>query len=267
MKNTSFIFAVVWAVLALCTTSCEKSADNGFDLRLEKAGVNVSLNATETVRILSGNGGYRIKMDDKYKQYVEATISGTTVVLEGKAEGEAILFVYDAIGKSAKLQAVVQKNELRLSKTEVRFTATGTTATVEISGGTESYTVSTSDATVAQATVSGSTVSLTALKWGTATVTVTDVHTAQQQTIAVTVQEETLTFSLPAVELAVGATQTLTITSGTASYTLSGFDRGVATATVSGTVISITGVATGTTTLTVTDSKKVKGDVPITIKE
>ena len=151
--------------------------------------------------------------------------------------------------------------------------AAGDDATIEVSsyfndpdGDALSYAAESSDVAVATASVSGSTVTITAVAPGTATVTVTARDPAglsATQNAAVTVERANrapgAVRSIPPVGLAAGDDATFEVSSyfndpdGDAlSYAAESSDVAVASVSVSGAALTITGVTPGTTTVTVT---------------
>ena len=61
----------------------------------------------------------------------------------------------------------------------------GKEGTVEINSGSGYYSVESSDAKIATVTLSGSTITVTAVGWGKATITVDDIHSRETATIEV----------------------------------------------------------------------------------
>ena len=149
--------------------------------------------------------------------------------------------------------------------------AVGETAVVDVSayfsdpdGDALSYTAETSDAGVAEVSVSGSTVTVSAVGRGSATVTVTATDPGgltATQTLGATVPNRAPepAGSLPDQTVQAGQTATLDVSpyftdaDGDAlSYAAATSSSSVSTASVSGAVVTIQGVAVGETTLTVT---------------
>lgn len=146
------------------------------------------------------------------------------------------------------------------SKVEVGI---GATQTVTAANCTTPLTVKSSDEKTATASAEKSTITIKGVKAGTTTILVTD---AKKQTGSINVTvKEMLTFDKTTASVAVGKTSDVTIKSGTAPYTVAVKDAAIATATVKDAVIKVKGVKAGTTTITVTDSKKVTGIINITV--
>lgn len=142
--------------------------------------------------------------------------------------------------------------ELQLSTQDLSLTA-GTTTTVEITSGNGGYTVSVDKPSIATATLSGNTITIEGVAKGTAKVTVKD-KSGQTAEIIVTVWDN-LTLSQSSVNINVGNDVTVEITSGSGNYTVTSNNEAVASASVSGSIITIRGVKEGTTTIVVADTQ------------
>lgn len=140
----------------------------------------------------------------------------------------------------------------------------GATANVTISGGTEPYTVTSSDVKIATVNVSKSVITVTGVKAGSAVVMVSDKN-KQSGKLTVTVKD-VLTFDKNSASIAVGKEDVVTVKNGVAPYTATVKDTKVATASVKDGKITVKGVKAGTTTITVTDKNKLSGTINITVK-
>ena len=140
---------------------------------------------------------------------------------------------------------------LLLSTTSL-YLAPGAVGTVDITLGSGSYTVESSDPGVATATLEGSQVTVTAMDLGQAVVTVTDMLTGQKETIEVAVFDN-LSLSTTSLHLVPDSVKTVEITSGSGSYTVESSDLGVATATLEGSQVTVTATGLGDAVVTVTD--------------
>ncbi len=141
----------------------------------------------------------------------------------------------------------------------------GGMASVTISGGKMPYSVkSNSDSTKVLATVSGSTLSVTGLAVGTATIVVKD--SAGTSTVSVPVTVASMIATPNSVTVVKGSIATVTISGGSTPYTIqTAPTSSVATATISGSTLSITGVGAGTTSVTVKDNSATAKTVSVNI--
>ena len=158
------------------------------------------------------------------------------------------------------------KKELKFSPSNKVEVTVGNSATVTVSGGTTPYTAASSNAKVATVTVDKSSITIKGVEKGTATVSVTDKEKNRGK-ITVTVKESGLTFDKSAVEVNVNQEAVVTVTGGTAPYAAESKNAETASATVDGNKITVKGLKTGTTTITVTDKdKKNSGTISVTVK-
>lgn len=138
---------------------------------------------------------------------------------------------------------------------------------VKVSGGTAPYTVESNDMEVATAVADSDTIRITAVGAGAALIRVVDAKNISGL-LTVTVEDPSvgLTFDKPAVALAVGGRDTVKVSGGVAPYTAVSADEGIATAVVNDTLIAVEGVATGTTTIAVTDQDGKSGTINVDIQ-
>lgn len=142
---------------------------------------------------------------------------------------------------------------------------------VEVSGGSRPYTATSTNNAIALASVSDGTLSVAAVRGDTTpvTVTVTDAKNAKVNlTVNVTNSPLLGSFTLSPRELAVvpGAAQTLTITGGTPPFTAVATKPTIATASISGNVVTVTGVSEGVNAeLRVIDSKGATQTAVVTV--
>ena len=200
---------------------------------------------------------------------VTATVNGSALTLTGVAEGRATVTVTAAhsTGRATQTIAVaVEPAAPQATGTLAAQTVTaGASATVDaagaFSGAVDSYLVTSSNAAVLDVALAGSVVTLTGVAAGTATVTVVAANRSGSaaQTLSVAV-------NLPPAPTLGGplASQTLQVTETLAADIAAGFkgridtyaatsgDTGTLTVAVDGPEVSLTGVAVGSTTVTVT---------------
>ncbi len=139
------------------------------------------------------------------------------------------------------------------------------TQTVSVLNCTTPLTVTSSDSKTATVTADSTTLKIKGVKAGTATISVTD---ASKQTGSLIVKVvDMLAFDNASVSAAAGEEKTVTVKSGTAPYTVAVADASIATATVTDATITVKCVKAGTTTITVTDSKKVTGTIKVTVSK
>ena len=131
----------------------------------------------------------------------------------------------------------------------------GGTATLVISGGYNQYEVTSANTAIVEASLSGTSITLSAIASGETKVIVCDVLTRRYVEVPVTVEYGALQLSSSELSIFAGNQGTVNITSGSGSYSAASSDTGVATATVQSGKVSVTAVAAGTATITVTDRR------------
>ena len=198
---------------------------------------------------------------------VTTSANGPVVTLNGVTAGTATVTVTaaNAAGSAAQTFAVtVTAAAPRAAGAPAAQTLTaGGTATVDVAaaftGNIDTYTATSSDTTVVSVSTTGSALTLTGAAAGTATVTVTAANTAGSaaQTIAVTVNPPAprAAGALAAQTLTAGAGATVDVagafTGAVDSYLVTSSNAAVLDIALAGSVVTLTGVAAGTATVTV----------------
>ena len=209
------------------------------------------------------------------------SVSGAVVTIAPRASGTATVTVTANDGNGGTATQTITARVSNRAPTRVgtidpvTLTGAGSTTNVNVSGkfldpdsDTLSYTAVSSDTTKATVSVSSFVVTITSVAAGTATVTVTasDGSLTATQTIAVTVQQSnraptTVGTIAPVTLIAAGSATDVDVSgkfsdpdSNTLSYTAVSSDTTKATVSVSNFVVTITPVAVGTSTVTVTAS-------------
>ncbi len=222
------------------------------NLAIDRSEVEVATGISATVNILSGSGDYSVESNNA--GIATATLSGTVVTITGIALGNTTVTIRDSATDQTKTVTVkVTHPNLAIDKSEVEV-ATGISATVNILSGSGNYSVESNNAGIATVTLSGIAVTITGIALGNTTVTVKDNATNQTKTVAVKVTHPDLVIDKSEVEVATGISATVNILSGSGDYSVDSNNVGIATATLSGTVVTITGIALGNTTVTIKDN-------------
>jgi hypothetical protein len=193
-------------------------------------------------------------------------ISGTTFTITGVAAGSVSISVTDAVGAAVTVPVVVTAgggggtNPTALFSTAPSSLtlAVGVAGAYSVGGGRVPYAVSSSNAAVARATISGTAFAITGVAAGSAQVLVTDAD-GTQLTFAVTVGSGNaipalFTTAPGSVSLLPATTAAYTVGGGAGGYTVTSANSGVATATLTGTALSVTAVAVGSTSVRVADA-------------
>ena len=181
----------------------EPSTDYTVSDKLLISPKEITIRKGETAEIIiSGGSGKYSTIDDDPKiarslsiNYNQGVTTGQKAALTilGVDEGETYISIYDTGNASNCILKVKVLSEdavlLSLSSTSLSLEA-GKQGTVEITSGSGNYTAESSDTDVATVKINNGCIEVTAVKAGTATITVTDTENNQTATVEVTVKEE-----------------------------------------------------------------------------
>lgn len=222
--------------------------------------VSVGVNGTATV---TANKDITIK-DNSNSNVAEVSVDGKTLTITGKETGETTITVTDGtMEKQISVTVSVEPTlNLAIEPTSIHV---GETATLtpsmsdgsDCSGVTYSITANTDVVSISGNTVTGS-------KVGTATI-VAERNGKTSNPVTITVTEPPLNLNPESVTVSVGGTATI---QANRTVTLSqNPDANIATASVSGKNITVTGVAAGSTSFTVRDSDGQEKTVSVTVNQ
>lgn len=245
-----------------CTVTAAKATPT---LTLSKTSGQLKKDETVTFTATSPSDGV-LSVTSSNSNVATATVSGTTITVTGRGSGDATITVSQAAttnytAKTATYFVAVAKEMPTLTLSETSGTATANNGTVNFtvtSNSTGAITVSSSDATIASVAKSGSTVTVTGKKTGSVTITVSQAATtdyaATSATYTVTVTKATPMLELTSLSKAVTANGTATFvitTQSNGALSVTSSNTSVATATISGKLVTVTGVSAGSATITV----------------
>lgn len=203
-----------------------------------------------------GGGGYTMS-NNSNPTAVNVSLSGNSLTVYGVATGSANIticqqnsnicgYVYVTVNGSSG-------NSLTFSQSNP-YLSSGQSQTVTIYGGTNSYFIQTnSNSSVAQLSLSGSTLTITGGTTGASTVTIC-ATTSNCGSLYVTVGASSgspITFSQSSPTVSMGQNLSVTVSGGSGSYYLPTVPTNIVQATVSGNIINLAGVNAGTGTLSV----------------
>ena len=183
-------FCVMVALFALIIAACSKDdnkvdnkPENPKELILEKTSLTLKVAETATLTVTSGNGSYTVKVADQ--AVASATVTQNTLKIAAIAQGETVVTVADAKGKTASLSVKVT-NPLKVDKTTVTLEGTSVEE-IAISSGNPDYVLQSSNEDVVKATIIGKeskAIRLQGVAQGVATLTLTD---SENQTVIISV--------------------------------------------------------------------------------
>jgi len=204
-----------------------------------------------------------------------AAVNGTTLTINGVASGAAQVSVFDSTGSSLQVSVNVGSSAvtaLYMTAPSSITSLPGAASSFTIGGGRAPYTVSSSNAGVAVASVGGaSTLAIASLAAGTAQIVVFDASGASvSTTLSVVAASGPATTPLyvaapGAVNLEVAAASTYGISGGTAPYSVSSSNVSVASASVSAASFTVTGIKAGAAQVIVFDAVGQSATVNVTI--
>lgn len=222
--------------------------------------ISVAVGATQTYAISGGATPYSASSSNGV--LAAASVSGSTLSITGAFAGTVNVVVRDANGASVPIAVIVGSNTagtaLFTSAASDIVVAAGTTPTFTVGGGTGPYTVSSSNVAVARGAVSATTtLGITGVATGSAKIVVLD-------TLGAKAEINVVVGAGPAVSLYTTAPISATIASGTAQpyivgggfapYVVTSSNAAVSTASISGSALTIGGVAGGSAQISVFDS-------------
>lgn len=189
-----------------------------------------------------------------------ATLTGNDLIITGVSTGKATVVVRDSTTGNLTINVTVgtgTPTPLFTTAASDIVIAPLSSPTFIIGGGRAPYQVSSSNASVLTAVISGSTLTLNGLVVGSAKVTVVDSAGTTISINAVVGSGSVVPlFSTAAssITLTSGASASYSIGGGTAPYTVSTSNAGVATVTSSASGFTVTGISAGAAQLVIRDS-------------
>ncbi len=197
--------------------------------------------------------------------------NGTQITITANQTGgtNATICYTGTASNCANLYVVVQTGSV-LSFSQNNFTlAIGQGTTVVVTGGSGSYSVtSNSNPSIASAVLSGNTITVTASALGSVNVTVCDTSGncgTLYITVGSTATNGSLYFSSSNPSIVVGQIVPITISGGSGYYMTGNSSPSVASESLNGSILTISGLTNGATTITVCSASNGCGSLPITV--
>ena len=218
------------------------------------------------VEVRGGKGPYAITSSDAAVQ-MGLSDDNKLVVLSSSKEGSSDVVVYDSSLPVQQVKITVEAKAVPMASSvgEALNLVPNESRQINVRGGVRPYMVSSSDANVVLAAVSGATVTVVGqAKGGTATVRVTDAVGATLN-VAVVVQVTTLAVTPSTVTGPAGTANSLNIVGGLPPYTVNSSNTAAVSANASGAVVSLNLLAKGASTITVTDKSGTSVAVTVTV--
>ena len=232
---------------------------------------------TRTVTVTDGDSGdtHTVSASSDATGVATVSVNGKTLRLTGASCGEAAIEVTaednsgesNATSSSVEFDVTVPNSRPVLGSISDRTVSRGSTRSVTVSvtdgdsGDTPTISAASADEDVATVSASGTTLTVRGVSRGTATITVTATDdcgaTSSREFTATVPNSRPVVDSIPALTVARGSTgtRTVTVTDGdsgdTHTVTAKSSDTSVATVSVSGKTLTVSGVAAGSATITV----------------
>lgn len=243
------------------------------DLKLSANSLTLDEGSSGTVQVTSGSGKYRCA----YESYgtITAAVDGSTITVTALTAGDVKLIVSDTQSGQQKEIAVTVKAKPQITYPNLTLASTATlnlktrqNSGYDITSGSGSYSVKSSNNNVATAEITdfvnvitsenGKSVRVTAVGVGNATITVTDNLSGQTASfnVSVTQNVDLLKLSTYSLSLKEGESGEVLITSsGNGNVLIATSDASVASFTSSGNKITVKGLKAGTCTVSVNDGQ------------
>lgn len=212
------------------------------------------------ISISSGSGQYTATSNNQ--NVATVSIIEEILVIKAIGQGTTQILVKDSkTEKTTEVKVTVTIADIALSASSISVRATENGA-ISISAGSGNYEVSSSNGVIATAAINGNNIVIAGKTIGSTKITVKDKVTGKEATINVTVSsKQNITLSQTTVEVNEANSKNINITTGSGNYLINTSNSDVATASLSGSVITIKGVNIGTTNITISNSV----DTPVTL--
>ncbi|MGJ7913855.1 beta strand repeat-containing protein [Massilia sp. LXY-6] len=228
------------------------------------AQVSITPGTSSVYTIGGGSGAYTAISSNP--NVITTSVSGNSLTVVGVAPGTANVAITDAVGGKVTIAVTTTNSQALFSTAPAQVSITpGTSSVYAIGGGSGTYTAASSNTNVVTASVNGNSLTVVGIAPGTANVTITDAA-GGKVTIAVTTMNSQALFTTAAGQVSIvpGNSTVYAIGGGNGPYSATSSNTSVATASVSGTSLTVQAIAAGAATIIVTDTAG--HQVPITVK-
>lgn len=222
------------------------------------SGLNITVGGAQDFSVGGGRAPYNVVSNNT--SVAVATVSGNTLTIGGVKAGTASITVRDAAGTSRTVDVTVapaQALGINAPSTPVVSVGASNAQTFTIRGGVAPYTVASSNPAVLGVALTGNSLTVTGLAAGSATVSIFD-SAGGTLSLPVTVSASSgqalFTTAPSSVTVATGTGASYSIGGGTPPYTVTSSNTGVATGSVNGTTLTISGLTPGSATMVIRDA-------------
>ena len=240
------------------TTNCPSvyvmvENSNTTALSFSQSTVTIGAGQSVPITITGGNGVYTV-LNNSNQSVISQSLSGNTITLSTSLSSGSSSITVCSTDMTAC--GIINATAGTASTVPVTFTQSNPAilinqaTSIGIYGGSGTYYVSTNtNPGVVSYVISGSTISLTGLQSGTSSITVcssTGGCSVLSPTVTYTATGGPLTLSQTSLSLVAGQTLSLSISGGTAPYSLATPSTSMYTASISGNILTIEGLSAGT---------------------
>jgi len=230
--------------------------------------VSVAVGATAAFQVGGGKPAYIATSNNT--AIARVTLNGSDLVITGVANGVATLTIADTVGARVILTVTVGSGTggtaFYTTAPDNVTIAVAASASYVVGGGLPSYAASSSNLAVAQFTLVAGNLTITGVAPGNATILVVDSAGAREEILVTVPDGRTLyTSAQGTVTLPFGSTHTYAIGGGAGGYGTTSSNPGVATASVAGSVLTVTAVAPGNAQVVVTDQAGAQVLIAVTV--
>ena len=265
------VFFLVCTALAACGGGGGSSGavPNAGDLRTTAGGaVSMAVGSVQSYDVQGGVPPYRLG-GNTAPELVMASVNGSVLIIRTVSAGSVVVTVLDNSGKSVVIRVNAGASTPLTTNvpSPLQIASAATISSFTVSGGRAPYSVVSSDGNIARGSISGSMFSITGVAIGSTTLNILD---SDGSTVSVTVNvgsSTPLNTTVPSpLQLANESTVgNFSVFGGRAPYSVVSSDANIARGSISGSALSITGVAIGSTTLTIRDSDGLAVSVTVNV--
>jgi hypothetical protein len=231
--------------------------------------ITVAMGASPSYTVGGGTSPYTATSSNTAVAVVSVT--GTTLTVQGVVAGGASILIRDSAGATVNVAVTVPPANtvpLFTSAPSSITVAMGSSQSYTVGGGTNPYTATSSNTSVATVSVSGTTLTVQGVGAGNASILIRDSAGASVN-VAVTVPPlnnlPLFTSAAPSVTIAVNSAAAYTVGGGTAPYTASSSNNSVATVSLFGANLAVSGVFAGNAAVVIRDSAGGTVNIAVTV--
>lgn len=228
-------------------------------LAISPTSLSVTVGSTATSAVSNAVGA--VTATSANTGIATASYANGVVTVAGVAAGSTTVAVRDsrsnAVTQTLNVTVTAAAQPLAISPSSVSVPV-GSSATSSVSNAVGAVTATSANTAIATASYANGVVTVNGVAAGSTTVAVRDSRTnAVTQTLSVTVTAVTppLAISPTSVSVGVGSTATTNVSNAVGAVTATSANTAVATASFANGVVTVTGVAAGSTTVAVRDSR------------